>query len=86
MCNLKYNTSQYICKTKTDSQIQRKDLKLLKGREGRGMDREFGVIRGKLSHIGWITNKILLYMAKLSLPSHWWSRASGRQLAKGSYI
>ena len=28
---------------------------------GGGMDWEFGISRGKLLHIGWINNKVLLY-------------------------
>ena len=33
-----------------------------KGEEdGGGMEREFGVSRCKLLHIGWINNKVLLY-------------------------
>ena len=33
MCKLKYGTNQHIYKTKRDSQIQRIDLWLLRGRE-----------------------------------------------------
>ena len=28
---------------------------------GSGMDREFGVSRGKLLHLAWISNEVLLY-------------------------
>ena len=31
------------------------------GRGRRGIDREFGVGRGKLLHAGWTDNKVLLY-------------------------
>ena len=31
------------------------------GREGSGMDREFGVGRCKLLHLEWISNEVLLY-------------------------
>ena len=34
MWNLKYGTNELIYKTETDSQIQRKDLCLPRGREG----------------------------------------------------
>ena len=62
MWNLKYNTNQHIYKTKTDSQIQRTDLWLPRGRGGRGgKEREFGISRGKLLYIEWINNKVLLY-------------------------
>ena len=31
------------------------------GEGGSGMDREFGVGRGKLLHLEWISNEVLLY-------------------------
>ena len=62
MWNLKYDTNELICKTETDSQKQRTDLWLPReggwGREGF----EFVISRCKLSYIGWINNKILLYI------------------------
>ena len=49
MRNLKYGTNEPIYKTETDSQTQRSDLWLPRGRVGeRGMDWEFGVGRYKL--------------------------------------
>ena len=49
-------------KTETDSQTQRTDLWLPRGRRGGGgMDWEFGISRCKLLYIKWINNKILLY-------------------------
>ena len=45
-----------------DSQIQRADLWLQRGRRERGeLDWEFGVSRRKPVYIGWINNKVLLY-------------------------
>ena len=55
-------TNELIYETETDSQTQRTDLWLPRGRgvEG-GMDWEFGVSRCKLLYIEWINNKVLLY-------------------------
>ena len=62
MWNLKYGTNELIYETETDSQAQRTDLCLSRGRVGwGGMDWEFGVSRCKLLHIKWINNKVLLY-------------------------
>ena len=60
--NLKYNTNELIYKTETDSQTQRTDLWLPRGRErGGGMEWEFGINRCELVYIGWINDKVLLY-------------------------
>ena len=49
-------------KTETDSQAQRTDLWLPRGRRGGGgKDWGFGVSRCKLFYMGWINNKVLLY-------------------------
>ena len=62
MWNLKYDTSEHIYKTETDSQELRTDLQLPRGKEGGGgMDWEFGISRCKLLHVEWINNKVLLY-------------------------
>ena len=46
MWNLKYGTNEPIYETETDSQTERTDLWLQRGREGgEGMDWEFGVSR-----------------------------------------
>ena len=37
MWNLKYDTDQHICETKTDSQTLRTDLQLPMGRKGLGI-------------------------------------------------
>ena len=59
--NLKHGTDESIYKTEIDSQTQRTDLWLPRGRTGgRGIDWEFGVGRCKLLYIGWINNKVLL--------------------------
>ena len=59
---LKYETNELIYQTEIDSQKQRTDLWLPKGRGGGGgMDWEFGISTGKLLYIEWINNKVLLY-------------------------
>ena len=51
-----------IYETETDSQTERTDLWLPRGKGvGGGKDWEFGVSRFKLLHIGWINSKGLLY-------------------------
>ena len=63
MWNLKYDTNELIWETETDSQIQRTDLWLPRGRkDGEGMEWDFGVSRYKLLYIEWINNK-LYYIA-----------------------
>ena len=60
MWNLKYDTNELIYETETDS--QRTDLRLPRGRRGGGgMDWEFGIDMYTLICIQWITNKNLLY-------------------------
>ena len=62
MWNLKYAANEHLSETETDSQTQRTDSCLQKGRgSGGGKDQKFGVSRCKLLYIGWINNKILLY-------------------------
>ena len=52
MWNLKYGTNEPIYETETESQTQRIDLWLPRGRRVRGgMDGEFGVSRCKLLYI-----------------------------------
>ena len=51
-------------KTETDSQAERTDLRLPRGREerrGNGMDRELGVSRCKPLHLEWISHDVPLY-------------------------
>ena len=61
MWTLKYDTSKPIYEIETESQIQRTDLSLSRGREsGRQKDWEFGTGRCKLLDKGWINNKVLL--------------------------
>ena len=61
MWNLKYDTSELIYKTETDSGIKSR-LMIAKGRRKRGgMDWEFGVSRCKLLYTEWINSKVLLY-------------------------
>ena len=61
MWNLKYDNKWVYLGTETDSQTENR-LVVTKG-EGVGgsKDWEFGISRCKLSYIGWINNKILLY-------------------------
>ena len=62
MWNLKYDTNELIYETETDSQTQKTDLWLPRGRGGGGgMEWEFGVSRCKLVYTEWIKNKVLLY-------------------------
>ena len=57
MWNLKYGTNEPTYKTETDSQTQRTDLWLLRGRG----DWEFGVSRYKLLHLEWMGIAVLLH-------------------------
>ena len=50
MCNLKYDTNEFICETNTDT-----ENKLVAG--GGGMDWEFGISRRELLYRQWINNK-----------------------------
>ena len=62
MWNLKYDTNELIYKTETDSQTQRTDVRLPRGKgRGGGMDWKFGVSRCKLLYREWINNKVLPY-------------------------
>ena len=63
MWNLKYDTNEHICETETDSQTQRADVWLPRGKgAGGGIEWElFGTSRCKLLCIEWIDNKVLLY-------------------------
>ena len=62
MWNLKYDTDEVICKTGTDSQTERTELSLPRGREiGEGRDWGFGVSRGRILDIEWVSKKIPLY-------------------------
>ena len=60
--HLKYDTNELIYKTEADSQTQRTDLWLPRGRHGGGrMDWDFRISRCKLLYIEWINSKVLLY-------------------------
>ena len=62
MWKLKYGTNEHIYETETWRTDMENRLVVAKGgAEGSGMDWEFGVSRGKLSHLEWIDSKILLY-------------------------
>ena len=66
MWNLKYDSNELIYETETDSQTQRTDLWLPRGKQGGegGMDWEFGVSRGKVLYVDWINNKVLLHSTR----------------------
>ena len=62
MWNLKYDTNELIHETETDSQIQRTDLWLPRGRgRRRVLNWEFGISRCKPLYIEWRNNTVLLY-------------------------
>ena len=64
MWNLKNNTNEYIniCKTETDSQIQKTNFWLPKERgKGGGTNLRYGINRYKLLYIKQISNKDILY-------------------------
>ena len=58
MWNLNYGTNEPIYRTKTDSQTQRTDLGLLRGREWNGLG--VWVNRCKLLHLKWISSEVPL--------------------------
>ena len=61
MWNLKYDANSLSMRQKY-THIQRTDLWLPRGREGRGgKNWAFGISRCKLLHIGWINNSDVLY-------------------------
>ena len=57
--NLKYDTNEHTYETEIDTQTQRIDLWMPRGRGGK--DWKFGISRCKLVYIRWINNKVLLY-------------------------
>ena len=61
MWNLKYDTTELIYKTERDSEAQRADLWLPRGRAKEGVEWESVNSICKLLHTDWINNKVLLY-------------------------
>ena len=61
MGNLKYNANESTYKTETDSQTQKTNLWLPKGKDGEGQIRDMAFNRYKLLYIKQISNKDLLY-------------------------
>ena len=60
MWNLKSDTNELIYET--ESQMQRRDCQLPRGRGGgKGTDWDSGITRWKLAFIEWINNKVVLY-------------------------
>ena len=57
--NLKYGKNKPIYKRETDSQTERTDLWLLRGKGDKGrMDWEFGISGCKVLYTGWINNQV----------------------------
>ena len=61
MWNLKNNTKELIYKTETDSQTQKTNLWLPKGKGGGGINWEYEINRYTPLYIKYINNKDLLY-------------------------
>ena len=57
--NLEYDTKEPIYKTETDS--QRTDFGLPRGREGEGWTVSLGLTDANCLHLKWINNKVLMY-------------------------
>ena len=71
MWNLKYDTNKPIYETETDSQTERTDSWLSRGRgAGRGLDWGFVISRCKVSHSGW-TDRVLPYSTGNYIPTSW---------------
>ena len=58
--NLKYDTSELISETETDSQIQRTDLWVPREKKWKRDQLGFGVSSCKLVYREWINSKVLL--------------------------
>ena len=61
MWNLKYDTDELTYKTEIDSQRQKTNLWLPKGKGGRGINQKFGINVYTLQYMKQITNRDLLY-------------------------
>ena len=59
MQNLKYDSNELIYKTETDSQTQKTNLQLPKGKGRGGINQESGINRYTLFYIKQINNKVL---------------------------
>ena len=59
MWHLQCYTNELVYKT--DSQTQKADLLLPRGKGGGGTNREIGMSRCKLFYTGWMDNELLLY-------------------------
>ena len=69
--NLKYETNKPIYETETDSQTERTDSWLSRGRgAGRGLDWGFVISRCKVSHSGW-PDRVLPYSTGSYIPTSW---------------
>ena len=78
-----WSTQSYLVLRLTDTEIRLWGCQGGRGR--RGIDREFGVGRGKLLHTGWTDNKVLLYSTgkwkKLKSLSRVWLSVTPRTVA-----
>ena len=83
MWNLKYDTSQTIQEAETET--QKTDLWLPRGRGGGGMDWEFGRSRCKLLSVGWMINKVPLYSTGNSI-QHSLINHNGQEYEKYMYV
>ena len=69
MWNLNYYTNELIYKTETVLQDTKNRLVVAKGKGDEGeLNQEFGMNRGKLSHMKWINSKAPLYNMLFPVP------------------
>ena len=69
MWNLNYYTNELIYKTETVLQDTKNRLVVAKGKGDEGeLNQEFGMNRGKLSHMKWINGKAPLYNMLFPVP------------------
>ena len=69
MWHLQCYTNELVYKT--DSQTQKADLLLPRGKGGGGTNREIGMSRCKLFYTGWMDNELLLYCSLLGYSVCW---------------
>ena len=81
MWNPKYNTSELTYKMETDSQTQKTNLQLSKGKRGE-INQEFKISRYKLLYIKQINNKDLLYSTGNYATQYLLINSNGKQSAK----
>ena len=84
MWNLKYDTYELIYERETDSHREQTCSAKAEAMWGRGKDLESGVSRDKLSYIGWINNKVILYSKRNCIQYPTINR-SGKEYEKNIY-